>query len=228
MKNLTRAMYRWYVRWVRSCLYLWVRTQVSGLGVVHAKAGNAVICYALERKSLSSLAVLVAECERAGLPSPLEPLPAEGSDEHRSWFYLWPRRRIRSYPRKPLRNAYVGRLLRVPVSAAPVVVVPVTIAWGRAPDRPESFFRRLTSDAWGISGRFRHLLMILVHGRQTVVQFGEPLDLDAFAGGAEPDNPEGELVTHLRRHFRNVRTGIVGPDLSHRRTLFDAILAARG
>ncbi len=231
MKNWFRAVFRGYVSAVRRLLYLWIRTQVSGADRIAAQAGEGPVCYVLERKSLSSLAVLAEECRRAGLPPPMAALRFGGHEEHRAWCYLWPRRRIRSFPRKPLRNAYLGRLMeqaRAEPALAGVRLVPVTIAWGRAPDRPDSFFRRITSDAWGVAGRFRHLVMILVHGRQTIVQFADPIPLEAVPEEARAEASEIALVTRLRRHFRNARTGIVGPDLSHRRTLFDAILAAPG
>ncbi len=229
MQGWTQSLYRGFVAWVRRCLYLWVRTQVSGLEHLDGLPDGVPVCYALERKSLSSLAVLAEECARAGLPPPMVTLAGEDYAEYRSWFYLWPRHRLRGFPRKPLRNLYVARMLDRLATLDPdsdVRIVPVTIAWGRAPERPESFFRRITSDAWGISGRFRHLVMILVHGRQTVVQFAAPVSLRAYAGEGTEEHPEVALIAHLRRHFRNARTGIVGPDLSHRRTLFEAILTA--
>ncbi len=227
MKNWFSAWYRRYVQGIRRLLYLWVRTQVSGVEHVTSAQTAGPVCYVLERKALSSLAVLSEECSRAGLPQPLAALHIGSHEERRAWCYLWPRQRIRSVPRKPLRNAYLGRLLNQPPADAAVQMVPVTIVWGRAPERPESFFRRITSDAWGVAGRFRRLVMILVHGRQTLVHFGEPLPLRTTAA-REAESVEIELVTRLRRHFRNVRAGIVGPDLSHRRTLFDAILSAPG
>ncbi len=222
-----RTLYRLFLALVRRLMYQVVRTQVSGIEAVAAAGREGPICYAIERQSLSSLAVLVEECARADLPEPTKALAGIDHPKRRAWFYLWPRRRIRNLPRKPLHNRYLELLAEClrEEGARDVFIVPVTVVWGRAPDRPESFFRRITSDAWGISGRFRHFLMVLVHGRQTIVQFGEPFSLRGALAG---DSGEAVVIDRLRQHFRNVRTSVVGPDLSHRRTLFEAILTAPG
>ena len=56
-------------------------------------------------------------------------------------------------------------------------VVPVSVFWGRAPDRPEGLLQALFSEDWAIRGRVRKFFSVLVHGRHTLVRFSEPLSL---------------------------------------------------
>ena len=62
-----------------------------------------------------------------------------------------------------------------------VDLIPVTVLWGRAPDREGSWLRMLLSENWERVGRFRRLLSVVVNGRNLFVQFGEPVSLRAAA-----------------------------------------------
>mgnify|MGYP000101877275 CR=1 FL=1 len=58
-----------------------------------------------------------------------------------------------------------------------VDLVPVTVLWGREPDKEDNWFKLLLSDDWNTPGVFGQLVNIGVHGRHTFVQFHEPLSL---------------------------------------------------
>ena len=60
-----------------------------------------------------------------------------------------------------------------------VDLIPVTVMWGRAPDREGSWLRVLLSENWERVGRFRRFLSVVVNGRNLFVQFGEPVSLRA-------------------------------------------------
>ncbi len=66
-------------------------------------------------------------------------------------------------------------LLREP--ALDVQLMPVTILWGRSPGSQDSLVKALFADAWASVGPLRQVLIILLHGRQTRVSFGEPISL---------------------------------------------------
>ncbi|WP_375183492.1 hypothetical protein, partial [Marinobacter sp.] len=64
------------------------------------------------------------------------------------------------------------------------------------------------------------------HGRNTYVQFNQPLSLkqviDEYRHNEERANRK--LARILRTHFRRVRQAVLGPDLSHRRTLVSGLV----
>jgi len=83
------------------------------------------------------------------------------------------------------------------------------------------------SDAWGVPGSMRKLLMILLNGRQTYVYFSEPLPLRrALEAGRDSAFAAHKAARALRMYFRRLQTSLIGPDLSHRRTLIRGLLRA--
>src|SRR5690606_18618944 len=69
-----------------------------------------------------------------------------------------------------------------------VLLVPVSIFVGRAPDKNSGWFSVLFSENWAIVGRFRRLLAILLNGRDTLVRFSPPVAVrDVVAEGLEPE-----------------------------------------
>ncbi|QTF94359.1 MAG: glycerol-3-phosphate 1-O-acyltransferase PlsB [Halomonas sp. BM-2019] len=108
-----------------------------------------------------------------------------------------------------------------------VQLVPVSIFWGRAPGKRFGFWHLVAADSWRLTGHLRRALSVLVNRRSVEVHFGAPLRLGDLVG--EGDRPaEAELINRkaarlLRVHFRRVRTRVLGPDLSHRRTLIEGV-----
>src|SRR5690606_18402775 len=108
-----------------------------------------------------------------------------------------------------------------------VRLVPVSIFVGRAPDRESGWFSVLFSENWVVVGRFRRLIALALNGRDTHVQFAAPVSLrEAIADEADAERGVRKLQRILRVHFRRVRAIVIGPDLSHRRTVVDALLNA--
>ncbi|WP_458525563.1 glycerol-3-phosphate 1-O-acyltransferase PlsB [Onishia taeanensis] len=107
-----------------------------------------------------------------------------------------------------------------------IALLPVSVFWGRAPGKRFGIWSMLTADDWGLTGRLRRALAVLVHGRSVEVHFGAPLSLRALLD-ARPDALTNRKVARLLRvHFRRQRTRVLGPDLSHRRTLIDGVVAS--
>ncbi|MEO6968506.1 MAG: glycerol-3-phosphate 1-O-acyltransferase PlsB, partial [Rhodanobacteraceae bacterium] len=110
-----------------------------------------------------------------------------------------------------------------------VQLMPVSIYVGRAPHRQSGWLRALLSENWVVVGRFRRLLALLINGRETIVHFSQPISLRVAideAAGQRPERLQRKLARVLRVHFRRVRSAIIGADLSHRRTMADAVLNA--
>jgi glycerol-3-phosphate O-acyltransferase len=223
-------MYPWHGLWrlslllTRKLLFLWVRTRTldSQLQRLSALSGQPT-CYVLEQPGIADLAVLEQECIRNRLPRPGAGLSLENLREWRAVAHLrrTPNRRRKQRPGRLERLAEAVQAGRVPE----VVVVPVSVFWGRSPDKERSFFKLLFSEDWAIVGRLRKLFMILFHGRNVLVQFSEPVLLSRLvAEGPNPALVARKLGRVLRVHFRRLRIATIGPDLSHRRTLLNQVL----
>ncbi len=148
--------------------------------------------------------------------------------EDRSLFFL-----MRSDNPSPLqrnRFAHSPRFVRLvqAVQANPsldVQLVPVTILWGRSPDKESSIFKLLFADSWATPGMFKQFITILLHGRQTLVKFNAPISLRSIVNeGLTEEITLRKLARVLRVHFRRQREVAIGPDLSHRRTLVRSLL----
>jgi glycerol-3-phosphate O-acyltransferase len=221
---------------LRPLLRRWVDVQVVGADALAARLDRGTpVCWALQYRSLTSLVVLDEQVRRLGLPLPLAPLAAAGSDgtqvaaESHSFFHL-----TRDGQPSPLAGrpyAYAPRLGRLAAAvradpAADVTIVPVHVFWGRAPRNQDSVLKALLSEGWAIPGALRQVARVLVHGRQTMMEFGEPMSLRAMVDGAEDDaHAVRRAARLLRAQYRRVRERVVGPDLSHRHVLINAVIA---
>jgi glycerol-3-phosphate O-acyltransferase len=214
---------------LRRLLYLAIRTQVSperpdALGIDPRNP----VCYVLEDRHLSSLLVLVEETARLRLPSPLEPPgPAFASVDRAVFSVILNRNPLSARTTAP--SAALTRLsaslLRDPT--LDIQLVPVTVLWGRAPGSQDSLIEALFADAWASVGPLRQLLIILINGRQTRVSFNASISLSRVIGGA-PDAATAARKANrfLRFHFRRIREAAIGPDLSHRYNLIEAMIAS--
>ena len=214
---------------LRRLLYLIVRTRVTPeeaalLGVDAQKP----LCYVLQDRHLSSLLVLEEEAMRLGLPSALAAIgsgfPVRGRAVFSVILNVNPLSTRRAEPSATLTQM-TGTLLRDP--AQDVQLVPVTILWGRSPKSQDSLVKALFADAWASVGSLRQLLIIALHGRQTRVSFGAPISLRRLIDEeADETTAVRKANRFLRFHFRRMRESAIGPDLSHRRNLIEAMVAS--
>jgi len=214
---------------LRRLLYLWVRPAVlpenpAGLGLDPARP----VCYVLDERYLSNLLVLIAETRRAGLPRPRGPLALGALKAKRSFFFLERARRLAAsakerYGHSPLLVDMVRAALADP--ACDVQIVPVSLLWGRAPDKQDTILKALFAETWRAPGRLRQFFAVLLHGRQALLRFGASLSLRQLLAD-EPEEARAlrKLGRLLRVHFRRQREIAIGPDLSHRNTQVDTLL----
>jgi glycerol-3-phosphate O-acyltransferase len=213
---------------LRRILSLWVRTTLRPEDIgARLGAGSAPVCYVLERRSVSDLAVLQNACAAHRLPRPGGRLSTRELREFRSWFYLarpvsfWSKRIDRRPP--PELTRLVASLIAHPT--LDVDVVPVAVYWGRAPHREQSWLRLLLSEDWGPTSGLRKFLTVLLNGRATMVEMGDPVSLRSLVAPDQPVAVQARRITRLARaQFRRQRAARIGPDLSHRRTIVNAVL----
>ena len=75
-------------------------------------------------------------------------------------------------------------------------LVPVSILWGRAPEKEDSLFKLLMADGWEDPTITKQLFNIGVMGRDTFVQFHAPQDLRRVIYESLNDNSDNSLDTH--------------------------------
>lgn len=210
----------------RSILFTWIRPTILGCNRNHLELqADDIVCYVMPFKSTADLLVLDQACRNSELPRPIEPI----SDiESRAFFFLG--HTEGRMGRKTLRqqSARMGRLLEHQSSlATSVKIVPVSFFWGHQPDREKSIFKLLFSDNWTVTSRFKKLLATLFHPNHILVQFSKPVSLQELtAGVTDPEKQRRKLHRLLRVHFNRQRQAIIGPDLSHRRTLINSMLTS--
>jgi glycerol-3-phosphate O-acyltransferase len=220
----------WWLRALGSMLEPWIKIKREPAQPRTQYDLAMPVCYVTERYGLSDTLILEQACREAGMPEPLQPFKAAGLEKKRTMFALsrrdgW----LFQRPRSRTHSETLAQLLEA-LRAHPDVdiqLVPVSIFVGRAPDRQSGWFRVLFSENWVVVGRFRRLLSLLLNGRATIVQFAAPVSLrSVLADERDAANTLRKLSRVLRAHFRRIRSAVIGPDLSHRRTLIDAVLNA--
>ncbi len=223
--NLKQKQLRF--RLSRACLHAWIKPTI--LGGNHEALDlepEDLVCYVLPFRSLADLLVVDKACERGELPSPTDPIAHV--NEHRSIFFLG--HPEGTFGRKTLRQQSL-RMTRLfshqdELSGRNIKIVPVSAFWGHQPDREKSLFKLILSEHWTATSGMKKFLAGLFHPRHILVQFGKPISL-AELTREEPDRERQirKLLRLLRVHFNSQRQAIIGPDLSHRRTLLNTILS---
>jgi glycerol-3-phosphate O-acyltransferase len=214
---------------VRRFVALWVRPSVLPDVLAERIRPGRLVVYALEKRSIVDLAVLEYVCREKSLPLPLAPLQP-GSWLPASVLYLERRAgflHMRIDRRIPQALHTITGLAATDISFE-LDIVPVSLFWGRSPDRRRSWLRLLVAESWDIGGRFRKVLSLLVNGRNLLVLFGDAMPLQPTLAETRglPRGPR-RLGRQLRAQFRSQRTATIGPDLSHRRTIVAQVLNTR-
>lgn len=216
----------WY--WLAGKVFsLWARPAVQPDEPAALIAGSdAPVCYVLETGGLADTLALERLCRIHGLPSPQKPLEFCGQTESQRIIVL---RRSRGLilRRKQQRSRRLQRLVEASIEKGgqELLLVPVGIYWGRAPKKEQSWLTVLFSEHWDVAGRTRKFLATVFQGRNTLLRYSHPLPLTSVVhDGLSADVAFRKVSRVLRVHFSQRRIATVGPDLSHRRTLVDAVL----
>lgn len=214
----------------RRLLNIWVRPKVLPDDPRSLQIDSqTLVCYALEMRSLADLLVLERETRKAGLHRPTSELQRGALHSVRSVFAV---ARMRGWLLKRAEPQVPELLRQIAVAvledkSLDVQLLPVSIFWGRAPEKETSSFKALFAERWRPNGRLMKLLTILLHGRAVLLQLGKPLSVRAcLQGETDKDTAARKLARLLRVHFKGVRTATIGPDLSHRNTLVGQLLEA--
>jgi len=226
--NVAGLIFRpWY--WLAGKLFAtWARPAVQPDEPAGLLANsNTDVCYVLETGGLADTLALERICRLHGLPSPTARLEFSGIRESRRIVVM---RRMRGFFfRRPARQGSMRLKRIVEASIAEggkeLLLVPVAIYWGRSPDKERSWLKLLFAEDWDVAGRTRKFFATVLHGRNTLLRYSEPLPLSSIIQqGLEPELAYRKVSRILRVHFRQRRTATVGPDLSHRGALLNQVL----
>ncbi|MDH3439516.1 MAG: glycerol-3-phosphate 1-O-acyltransferase PlsB [Gammaproteobacteria bacterium] len=227
--SVSERLFRpWY--WFAGKVFsLWARPDVKPDDPAEMFAGVAApICYVLETGGMADILALERLCRIHGLPSPTSSLDFCGLKESGRVIVLRQMSGFLFRRKRATGSQRLDRLVRASVEAGgeELLLIPVGIYWGRAPNKEQSWFTVLFSENWDVAGRTRKFLTTLFQGRNTLLRFSHALPLSSIVqNGLETDVAYRKVSRVLRVHFRQRRIATVGPDLSHRRTLVNAVLS---
>ena len=203
---------------LRAWLGFWCRPNVHGVDQI---PDNLPVCYVLTNPAHTDIALLDSVTQRSGLQNPFVD-PALPGAPARSWCFL--NRRIGWVISRYAPVDYPRLLGAALASERNFALVPVSIFWGRAPGKDGSLLRALVSEQWSVSGRLRRLLTIALYRRDILIQFGKPISSTLIREDCDAPTALRQASRLLRRQLKAHRTTVLGPDLSHRRTLIDTIV----
>ena len=178
--------------------------------------GHKNIVYALASESAIDLSALNEFCHKNNLSKPLE-------GNSKNFICLKSPRYIISEQRFKRQEAY--NLEEILKDNNEVIIFPVSITWGNRPDKEQSLFKIIFSPSWRPAGSFKRIFKLLVHGRNLKIQFEKPIDVNNEIH-LEGDIDRSALVLnrYLRAIFRKSKQAMLGPDISHRRTLVKSLV----
>ncbi|AJQ48753.1 MULTISPECIES: glycerol-3-phosphate 1-O-acyltransferase PlsB [Pseudomonas] len=215
---------------LRRLLYLWVRSETINQSSMTLNLDRSrPVFYALPSPSLTDLAVLDHECTKAGLPRPVLPVAVGQLQEPAGFFYLtpdpdWLGRQDKSGAPPTLERLVTAVSQHAEEDAQ---IIPVSVFWGQTPASESSPWKLLFADSWAVTGRLRRLLTVLILGRKTRVQFSAPIHLRELVQHNKGHERTVRMAQRLMRvHFRNLKTAVIGPDISHRRNLVKGLIHA--
>lgn len=213
----------------RRLLGLWVKSKVLPESTQALEINpDKPVCYVLETRSASNLMLLDLKCRELGLPSPRRVLGKAELRRWRSVYSLIPRKGALA------KGAYLrddtGKLkdvleaIQESDGELDVQLIPVFILWGRPVEKEDRWYKAMFSDNWNITGRFKKMATIMLHGRNTLVQFSPAISVQKEMQTKAWVGLDQRLNADIGEHLQQLRRATIGPDLSHRRTLVDELL----
>ncbi len=212
------------------------QTDHSAVSVIQKNSSNRPVCYVLFEHSKSTALLVDSEARRRNLIAPFDPMTGLHFDENSSILYL--KTGNEGNPFRDPSDSESPRLIRLidiikHHRDLDVELVPITVLWGRAPDKEDSMFKLLFADSWATPSVLKQSVNIAIHGRQTFLEFHEPLSLRELITetSSEIENTgaiAGRVIQYLSDYLTRQREAVLGPDLSDRRNMVEDIINSSG
>lgn len=190
-----------------------------------AAPADKPLFYITKVSSASDLATLMRVCRQLDLPAPDGEVQLGSVRLPRTLYLENPKTLLgHQYPTQALELGQ--QLLQAHLdSTLDAKLMPVSINWGRAPGKEASVKAIIGEQA--APNWLRKLMIVLISGRHTLVQFSEALSLNSMAAqyGADSDTAH-KLLRMARFHFYRQQLAATGPRQPDRAALFNALLGS--
>lgn len=190
-----------------------------------------MVCYVLQNYSRSNALIVDGETRRLKLSPALNPLVVGNQKEKASVLFL--QHHNENNLLNPPPHAFPPRLLRLidileNHPEVDIELIPVTVLWGRSPDKEDSWFKLLFTDTWATPGTVKQLVNIGLHGRQSYLEFHQGQSLRTLVDFAKKTHPNLSPATYILNTLNNYLDGqrevVLGPDLSDRRNVMHSLI----
>ena len=190
-----------------------------------------VVCYVLQNYSRSNALVVDGETRRLNLPAALDPLIISDQKEKAAVLFL--QHQDDNHLLHSPTHAFPPRLLRMIAlldnhPEYDIELVPVTVLWGRSPDKEDSWFKLLFTDTWATPSKVKQLMNIGLHGRESYLEFHEAQSLKSLISFAKQNypnlSPATYIISELNEYLDRQREMVLGPDLSDRRNVMQSLI----
>jgi glycerol-3-phosphate O-acyltransferase len=208
-----------------------LQTDQLSTSVIQRNASNRPVCYVLSEHSKSTALLIDSEARRRNLIAPFDPITGSYFDESASILYL---KNSSDNPFRVPSDSESPRLVRLINTLTQhldldVELVPITVLWGRAPDKEDSIFKLLFADTWSAPSTLKQSVNIAIHGRQSFFEFHKPISLRELIAQTSSKNDNtntiaGHIIQHLSDYLTRQREAVLGPDLSDRRIMVENII----
>ncbi len=201
------------------------------LGEIPRPTHASLTCYVLQSYSYSNALVVDGETRKHQLPAALDPLKITNHTEKTAVLFLQHNREAALI--NPTNSVHSPKLLRLinylkENPELDIELVPVTILWGRAPDKEDSLFKLLFTDTWETPSSIKQLVNIGLHGRKSYVEFHQGQSLRKLVDFSQENHPNLSPATYITQHLNhfldNQREVVLGPDLSDRRNVMHSLI----
>jgi glycerol-3-phosphate O-acyltransferase len=210
---------------------LGIHPQQTGHSVIQKNASSRPVCYVLFEHSKSTALLIDSEARRRNLIAPFDPMTGLHFDENASILYL---KNSSDNPFRVPSDSESPRLVRLINTIThhldlDVELVPITVLWGRAPDKEDSMFKLLFADTWSTPSTLKQSVNLAIHGRQTFLEFHQPISLrDLINETSSPTENTSTVASHIIQYLSDYltrqREAVLGPDLSDRRNMVEDII----
>jgi len=211
----------------RSILFLWVRTEKIAKDYSSWNLNDDLnVIYVLENRSYVDALVVDKVTKELGFRPLSKRTLLNDRQKVASYFSIHNRKSI-IFSSKPGISPRLVELLKYTENHPDqdIVIVPVTLIWGRGPVIKQTLLKALLSDAWSATGRIKKIFTVLLNGRNTYVELNSPISLRQLTDETKDTERAARKASRvLRVHFRRSKARVIGPDLSHRRVLLSQIL----
>lgn len=185
------------------------------------------VCYVIQDDSTSNKVLIDNETEKSGLQSAFAALQVGQFQEADSFLTLDAQDKgnvSAYYPDKLIRM--IEYLLQHPEQD--ILLVPVSVLWGRAPEMEDKWYKALFADAWTKPTGIKQALNIALYSRENYIEFHQGISLQQLITTAQERAPNFSpayfVVQELNREFYQYKEAVLGPDLSDRRNVIQGLL----